>query len=116
MVGAWLAAATSLRAMLWMTALCARAQIIPLGTLKRGRIRPPIATRPQWSVLPPSRWHTIRSLLAFTGLYVLVYAGESIKYGFLPLYMDVQLHLVSHAKRAALAAGTAQLRRPALTE
>jgi len=37
------------------------------------------------SVLPPSRWHTIRPLLAFTGLYVLVYAGESVKYGFLPL-------------------------------
>ena len=80
MVGAWLAA-TSLRAMLWMTALCALAQIIPLGTLKRGQVRPPIATRPQWSVLPPSRWHTIRPLLAFTGLYVLVYAGESVKYG-----------------------------------
>jgi MFS transporter, SET family, sugar efflux transporter len=83
-VGAWLAAATSLRAMLWMTALCALAQIIPLGTLKRGQIRPPIATRPQWSGLPPSRWHTIRPLLAFTGLYVLVYTGESVKYGFLP--------------------------------
>src|SRR6202030_2247284 len=93
MVGAWLAAATSLRAMLWMTALCALAQIIPLGTLKRGQVRPPIASRPQWSVLPPSHWHTMRPLLAFTGLYVLVYAGESVKYGFLPLYMDVQLHL-----------------------
>jgi SET family sugar efflux transporter-like MFS transporter len=86
MVGAWLAAATSLRAMLWMTALCALAQIIPLGTLKRGQIRSPIATRPQRSALPPSRWRTIRPLLAFTGLYVLVYAGESVKYGFLPLY------------------------------
>jgi MFS transporter, SET family, sugar efflux transporter len=93
MVGAWLAAATSRRAMLWMTALCALAQIIPLGTLKGGQVRPPIATRPQWSVLPPSRWLTMRPLLAFTGLYVLVYAGESVKYGFLPLYMDVQLHL-----------------------
>ena len=92
-IGAWLAAATSLRAMLWMTALCALAQIIPLGTLKRGQIRPPVAIRTQWSVLPPSGWHTIRPLLTFTGLYVLVYAGESVKYGFLPLYMDVQLRL-----------------------
>jgi MFS transporter, SET family, sugar efflux transporter len=92
-IGAWLAAATSLRAMLWMTALCALAQIIPLGTLKRGQVRPPVAIRTLWSVLPPSGWHTIRPLLAFTGLYVLVYAGESVKYGFLPLYMDVQLRL-----------------------
>ncbi|MDK4703398.1 MFS transporter [Rhizobium sp. CNPSo 4062] len=32
-------------------------------------------------------------LLAFTGLYVLVYAGEPIKYGFLLLYMQDQLKL-----------------------
>ena len=101
MVGAWLAAATSLRAMLWMTALCALAQIIPLGTLKRGQVTP-MATRPQWSVLPPSRWHTMRPLLAFTGLYVLVYAGESVKYGFLPLYMDVQLHLEPAVRGAVI--------------
>ncbi|GAB3843642.1 MFS transporter [Dactylosporangium cerinum] len=31
-------------------------------------------------------------LLAFTGLYVLVYAGESIKYAYLPIYMTDQLH------------------------
>ena len=102
MVGAWLAAATSLRTMLWMTALCALAQIIPLGTLKGGQVRPPIATRPQWNVLPPSGWQTIRPLLAFTALYVLVYAGESVKYGFLPLYMDVQLHLEPAVRGAVI--------------
>lgn len=32
-------------------------------------------------------------LLAFTGLYILVYAGEAVKYGFLPLYMNDQLLL-----------------------
>lgn len=32
-------------------------------------------------------------LLIFTGLYILVYAGEAIKYGFLLLYMEEQLHL-----------------------
>jgi MFS transporter, SET family, sugar efflux transporter len=115
MIGAWLAAAISLRAMLWMTALCALAQIIPLGTLKRGQVSgahlrpaqivagPPMATCPDWNVLPPpSRWHTIRPLLAFTGLYVLVYAGESVKYGFLPLYMDLQLHLEPAVRGAVI--------------
>ncbi|MBV8585213.1 MAG: MFS transporter, partial [Verrucomicrobia bacterium] len=34
-VGAWLAAETSVRAMFWLTALCFLAQIIPLGTLRR---------------------------------------------------------------------------------
>lgn len=32
-------------------------------------------------------------LPAFTGLYVCVYAGESIKYAYLPLYMADELHL-----------------------
>ena len=32
-------------------------------------------------------------LLAFTALYVLVYAGEPIKYGYLPIYMHDDLHL-----------------------
>jgi SET family sugar efflux transporter-like MFS transporter len=32
-------------------------------------------------------------LLAFTGLYVLVYAGEPIKYGYLPIYMRDDMHL-----------------------
>ena len=32
-------------------------------------------------------------LLAFTGLYVLVYAGEPIKYGYLPIYMHNDLRL-----------------------
>jgi SET family sugar efflux transporter-like MFS transporter len=102
MVGAWLAAATSLRAMLWMTALCTLAQIIPLGTLEYRRIRPPAATPLEWGALPPSPWRAMRPLLTFTGLYVLVYAGESVKYGFLPLYMDEQLHLEPAVRGAVI--------------
>jgi MFS transporter, SET family, sugar efflux transporter len=101
-VGAWLAAATSLRAMLWMTALCTLAQIIPLGTLKRRRIRSPAATPLVGGVLRPSPWSAMRPLLAFTGLYVLVYAGESAKYGFLPLYMDEHLRLEPAVRGAVI--------------
>lgn len=32
-------------------------------------------------------------LLTFTGLYIFVYAGEPIKYGYLPIYMRDDLHL-----------------------
>ena len=32
------------------------------------------------------------ALLAFTGLFILVYAGEPIKYAYLPIYMNDQLH------------------------
>ena len=34
----------------------------------------------------------MRPLLAFTAMYVCVYAGEPIKYAYLPIYMNRQLH------------------------
>ena len=85
-----------------LTALCALAQIIPLGTLEHRRIRPTATTPLERGILPPSRWRVMRPLLAFTGLFVLVYAGESVKYGFLPLYMDEQLHLEPAVRGAVI--------------
>ncbi len=41
-------------------------------------------------------------LLAFTGLYVLVYAGESIKYAYLPIYMNEQLRLAPAVSGAVI--------------
>ncbi len=89
-LGSVLAAAVSLRAMLVATALCTLAQIIPLGFL-----RPAPAP-----ILPVSEHVTRRRglrimlpLLTFTGLYVFVYAGEPIKYGYLPIYMHDDLRL-----------------------
>ena len=41
-------------------------------------------------------------LLAFTGLYVLVYAGEPIKYGYLPIYMHDDLHLPTAVSGAVI--------------
>ena len=41
-------------------------------------------------------------LLAFTGLFVLVYAGESIKYGFLLIYMEEQLHIEPAVRGAVI--------------
>ncbi len=41
-------------------------------------------------------------LLAFTGLYVLVYAGEPIKYGYLPVYMRDDMHLPTAASGAVI--------------
>jgi MFS transporter, SET family, sugar efflux transporter len=88
--GAYLAAHTSLRTMLVATAVCTLAQIIPLVTL---RIAPGDAGRlPSPGSRPTAA--TTRSmlpLLAFTGLYVLVYLGEPIKYAYLPIYMTTQL-------------------------
>ncbi|MEV4512622.1 MFS transporter [Dactylosporangium sp. NPDC049525] len=87
--GAFLAAHTSLRTMLLATAIATAAQIIPLGTLRTSPAagassEPGVRGRPGLRVMLP--------LLAFTALYVLVYAGESIKYAYLPIYMNDQLH------------------------
>ncbi|MGF6723151.1 SET family sugar efflux transporter-like MFS transporter [Paraburkholderia sp. GAS41] len=97
-LGAWVAATYGLRPMLWMTAICILLQIAPLGTLN------PTVKRERESASEPARHPSLRAklpLLAFTGLFVLVYAGEPIKYGFLLIYMDEQLKL-SPAVRGAV--------------
>lgn len=87
-LGAWLAAEYGLRAMIWVTAVCSLLQIVPLGTLS-------VPAKP--AADDTTGWHatarTMVPLLAFTGLFVLVYAGEPIKYGFLLLYMEETLKL-----------------------
>jgi SET family sugar efflux transporter-like MFS transporter len=91
--GSFLAAHTSIRVMLLATAIATAAQIIPLGNL---RTRP--AAKTSATSQPPIGRPGLRAmlpLLAFTALYVLVYAGESIKYAYLPIYMHDQLHLAA---------------------
>jgi len=97
-LGAWVAAAYGLRPMLCMTAICTLLQIAPLGTLN-----PAVKPKPK-SAKGPTHHASLRAmvpLLAFTGLFVLVYAGEPVKYGFLLIYMEEQLKL-SPAVRGAV--------------
>jgi SET family sugar efflux transporter-like MFS transporter len=97
-LGSWVAAAYGLRPMLWMTAICTLLQIVPLGTLN-----PTVKLKPQ-SAGEPARHSSLRAmlpLLTFTGLFVLVYAGEPVKYGFLLIYMEEHLKL-SPAVRGAV--------------
>jgi SET family sugar efflux transporter-like MFS transporter len=101
-LGAWLAAGAGLRVMLAVTAVCTAAQLL---TISRRRDHP---TAPRSSVglqleggraethmdvadavrtAPSDKATGMWPLLIFTGLYVLVYAREPIKFGFLPIYM-----------------------------
>lgn len=93
--GSYLAAQTSLRVMLAATAVCTLAQIVPLWTLREGA-RGTRGTAARDLGDPPARIHvSVRAmapLLVFTGLYILVYAGEPIKYAYLPIHMNDQLH------------------------
>lgn len=88
--GSFLAAQSSLRTMLVATAVCTLAQVVPLGLL---RPPPPSTDERSEPHLRAPGLRAMAPLLAFTGLYVLVYAGEPIKYAYLPIYMNEQLHL-----------------------
>ncbi|HEY1920464.1 MAG TPA: MFS transporter [Streptosporangiaceae bacterium] len=106
-LGSILATAAGSRVMLAVTGSCALAQIIPMGFARTASARPGahtasasgaragrLARRPKLRDMLP--------LLAFTGLYVLVYAGEPIKYGYLPIYMRDDLHLPTAVSGAAI--------------
>jgi SET family sugar efflux transporter-like MFS transporter len=76
--------------MLLATAVCTLAQILPLGTL---RATPPKLTSdddPHTRRRPGIR--RMGPLLAFTAMFICVYAGEPIKYAYLPIYMNRQLN------------------------
>lgn len=88
--GAFLVAQTDARVMLFATAVCTLAQILPLGRL---RDTAPTPAAPGDGAEPHTApaLRTMMPLLAFTGLYICVYAGESIKYAYLPIYMNSRL-------------------------
>ncbi|KQR53927.1 transporter [Leifsonia sp. Leaf336] len=93
--GAYLAAQAGARTMLVATAVCTLAQILPLGTLRERVATTAPNGEPHHDGPSPAHvpLRAMAALLAFTGLYILVYAGEPIKYAYLPIYMDAQLHL-----------------------
>jgi len=91
--GSLLATATSPRVMLVATGVCTLAQIFPMG-FSRARPTLPVASeaKPERAAVRPGL-RVMLPLLTFTGLYVLIYAGEPIKYGYLTIYMHNDLHL-----------------------
>jgi MFS transporter, SET family, sugar efflux transporter len=97
-LGALLSAAFGLRAMLVATASFTLAQILPLGTM-RSPAKDASSSHVEAHNDEPERavrtrrLHVMLPLLTFTGLFVLVYAGEPIKYAYLPIYMHEDLGL-----------------------
>jgi MFS transporter, SET family, sugar efflux transporter len=83
-LGSILATAAGSRVMLAATGSCALAQIVPMGFARTGPARPGAhtATASEVQAERPAQRPKLREtlpLLAFTGLYVFVYAGEPIK-------------------------------------
>jgi SET family sugar efflux transporter-like MFS transporter len=96
-LGFSLAAEFGARTMLVATAVFTLAQIIPIGLTRTPRVvgppGPRLPHRESEHVVRASGLRTMLPLIAFTGLYALVYAGEPIKYGYLSIYMHDDLHL-----------------------
>lgn len=96
-LGAWFAATLGLRLTLWLTAFVFLAQILPLGRLS---VRAEPASKNAKS--KQAKLTEMLPLLTFTGLFVLVYAGEPIKYGFLLVYMEETLGLDPFVRGAVI--------------
>jgi SET family sugar efflux transporter-like MFS transporter len=96
-LGFYLAAEFGARTMLIATAVFTLAQIVPLGFSRSARLPGPgDADLPRLESEHVVRMRGFRAMLpliAFAGLYALVYAGEPIKYGYLSIYMRDDLHL-----------------------
>ncbi|GAA0937378.1 hypothetical protein GCM10009554_25610 [Kribbella koreensis] len=96
--GSWFGGEFGLRALLVATATCVFAQMIPLGRQRVERyddvtLIPRSTGRRQIDHMMP--------LLVFTAICVLAMTGDTIKFGYLPIYMAEQLH-VSDTMRGAV--------------
>jgi MFS transporter, SET family, sugar efflux transporter len=89
-LGAWVSATHGTRATVWLTSICLLLQLVPLGTLEVRAAPMSPSGKPDATHI---RLRAMLPLLAFTALFMLVYAGEPIKYGYLPIYMQAQLKL-----------------------
>ncbi|MEV4262744.1 MFS transporter [Kribbella sp. NPDC049584] len=104
--GSWFGGLFGLRALLVGTAVCVVAQMIPLGRQRVERYVAPPAYDSANPAEPAERSGRRRidhmmPLLVFTAVCVLAMTGDTIKFGYLPIYMADQLH-VSDTIRGAV--------------
>lgn len=97
-LGSWFAGVFGLRALLVGTAVCYFAQMIPFGRQRIERyvdvkLYPRSGSLRQIDQMMP--------LLIFTAVCILAMTGDTIKFGYLPIYMADQLH-VSDSMRGAV--------------
>lgn len=95
--GSWFGGVFGLRTLLMATAVCVFAQLIPLGRQRVERYDDPGADGPS----ERRRIDRMMPLLAFTAVCVLAMTGDTIKFGYLPIYMAERLH-VSDSVRGAV--------------
>lgn len=95
--GSWFGGVFGLRTLLVATAVCVFAQMIPLGRQRVERYDEPGREAPS----ERRRIDHMMPLLVFTAVCVLAMTGDTIKFGYLPIYMAEELH-VSDSMRGAV--------------
>jgi SET family sugar efflux transporter-like MFS transporter len=98
-IGAVLGAVIGLRPLLLVTGLCVLLALAPLIGVKTPSVRTatstPLRRQGEAPVAVPApavpRERSLVPLLVFTGIYVLIMCGETVKLAYLPLYMDGEL-------------------------
>ena len=102
-LGAWFGSLVGLRPVLLATAGCLLLQMLPLGRQRVPRFRRTDVTT---EGAEPSRPVVAEAgpvaLFAFTGFSVIAMAGDTIKFGYLPIYMDQQLGLPDSLRGAVI--------------
>ena len=88
-LGSWFGGVFGLRALLVATATCVFAALIPLGRQRVERYKVVIPPRPE----SRRRIDHMMPLLTFTAICILAMTGDTIKFGYLPIYMAEQLHI-----------------------
>lgn len=88
-LGSWYGGVFGLRSLLVATAVCVFGQILPFGAQRVERYQNPVPR-------PPSDRRQIdhmTPLLIFTAVCILAMTGDTIKFGYLPIYMADELHV-----------------------
>ncbi|NEA37454.1 MFS transporter [Streptomyces sp. SID13031] len=98
-LGSWFGGVFGLRALLVGTAVCGFAQLIPFGRQRIERYQDlALPSRP----VSRRRIDHMMPLLVFTAVCVLAMTGDTIKFGYLPIYMAEDLHLSDSMRGAVI--------------
>ncbi|TDD59629.1 MFS transporter [Kribbella antibiotica] len=98
-LGSWYGGLFGLRSLLIATAICVFAQIIPFGRQHVERYQAP---KPVLRAPGKREITHMLPLLAFTAVCVLAMTGDTIKFGYLPIYMADELHLSDGVRGAVI--------------
>jgi SET family sugar efflux transporter-like MFS transporter len=101
--GSWFGSQFGLRPLLVATAACTLAQLVPLGRQRVRRFVPAGSAQPGDAASRRRATRRMVPLLVFTGLCVLAMTGDTIKFGYLPLYMADELHVPDQVRGAVIA-------------